>query len=199
MKIICIGRNYVAHAKELNNQVPSKPLIFMKPETSLFKGEKYRTPKFTVDLHFECEWVLRVGKEARHVAQDQALEYIDGMTLGIDFTARDIQSELKKKGHPWERAKAFDGSALIGEWKDFDDKCRYFKMYKNDALVQDGDINNMIFSPSVLIEEVSRYFTLMPGDMIFTGTPAGVGPVQSGDRLRGELEGEKVFDVELFN
>lgn len=190
MKILCIGRNYVDHARELKNEIPDSPLIFMKPATALWEGEKWPMPQFSKDVHYECEWVLRIGKNARNVDGEGALDFVDGMTLGIDFTARDVQSELKKKGHPWELAKAFDGSALVGQWQPFNPKPQQFSFYQGEELLQWGDTDLMIFKLPFLIQHLSQYFTLEPGDMIFTGTPKGVGQVEAGASYAGFL-GEK--------
>jgi 2-keto-4-pentenoate hydratase/2-oxohepta-3-ene-1,7-dioic acid hydratase in catechol pathway len=190
MKIICIGRNYIEHAKELNNPVPAKPVVFMKPSTAmLVNGKPFFYPAFTQDLHHEVEVVLKISKNGRHVQYEFAHTYFDEITLGIDFTARDLQEELKKKSHPWEIAKAFDDSAVVGKFVPLDQVSQggniEFQLKKNGEVVQHGNTKDMIFSFADIIVHVSQYFKLMQGDLIFTGTPAGVGPVQIGDELEG--------------
>lgn len=200
MKIICIGRNYADHAKELNNAVPDKPVWFMKPDTALLKdNEPFYLPDFTRDLHYECEVVLRVCKAGRHIGEAFADAYYDRLTLGIDFTARDLQDEKKKKGLPWEEAKAFDGSAVIGSWLPASETPFpfTFSLEKNGQVVQHGDTNDMLFSPAKVIAYVSQFVTLKVGDLIYTGTPAGVGPVVIGDRLAGKLGAHTLFDFEI--
>jgi len=191
MKIICIGRNYVDHAKELNNPVPSRPVVFMKPPSALLIGNRpFYYPAFTKDLHHELEVVLKIGKNGRHVQPEFAADYFGEIALGIDFTARDLQSELKKKGHPWEIAKGFDHSAVISEFISIDRVNRSaieFQLKKNGEVVQKGNTKDLIFSFEDIIVYVSQYFKLQMGDLIYTGTPAGVGPVQIGDKLEGEL------------
>ncbi|MFQ5447220.1 MAG: fumarylacetoacetate hydrolase family protein [Saprospiraceae bacterium] len=190
MKIICIGRNYARHAKELNNPVPAKPVIFMKPPSALLvNGKPFYYPGFTKDLHHELEVVLKICKNGKAVLPEFASSYYEEITPGIDFTARDIQSELKKKGHPWEIAKGFDGSAVLGKFvpleKVSQDGNIEFKLRKNGEVVQHGNTRDMITSFDQLIVYVSQYFRLLQGDLIYTGTPAGVGPVQIGDKLEG--------------
>lgn len=200
MKIICIGRNYADHAKELNNAVPEKPVWFMKPDTALLKDNApFYLPDFTKDLHYECEVVLRVCKAGKHIGEAFAHSYYDQVTLGIDFTARDVQDEKKKKGLPWEEAKAFDGSAVIGRWLSASEHAFpfTFSLDKNGQTVQQGNTADMIFSPAKVIAYVSQYVTLKVGDLIYTGTPAGVGPVAIGDRLCGKLGTETLFDFEI--
>ncbi|WP_020537814.1 fumarylacetoacetate hydrolase family protein [Lewinella cohaerens] len=192
MKIICIGRNYAAHAKELNNPVPAQPVVFMKPASALLVNRKpFYFPEFTKDLHYEAEIVLKIGKNGRHVQPEFALDYIQEVGLGIDFTARDLQSELKAKGQPWELAKGFDGSAVIGDFVSLDTLPGLsnieFYLEKNGERVQHGFSKDMLFSFQDIICFVSQYFKLQMGDYIYTGTPAGVGPVVVGDELRGFL------------
>jgi 2-keto-4-pentenoate hydratase/2-oxohepta-3-ene-1,7-dioic acid hydratase in catechol pathway len=200
MKIICIGRNYSDHARELNNAVPDKPVWFMKPDTALLKDNApFYYPEFTNDLHYECELVLRVCKAGRHIDEAFAPGYMDQLSLGIDFTARDVQEEKKKKGLPWEEAKAFDGSAVLGKWIPAD---RFplpllFTLEKNGEIVQTGNTADMLFSPAKVIAYVSRFITLKVGDLIYTGTPAGVGPVTIGDRLCGKIGENVLFDFEI--
>jgi len=198
MKIICIGRNYAAHIAELNNEVPERPVIFMKPSTALLKDNKdFFYPDFTHDLHYEAELVLKISKQGKHIEREFAHRYYEEVTVGVDFTARDLQSELKGKGLPWEKAKAFDQSAVIGSWKKWKDLQESsnirFSLDKNGQTVQEAESRLMITDFAGMIAEVSQYFTLQAGDLLFTGTPAGVGPVQKGDVLSGKLEGEEVF------
>ena len=198
MKIICIGRNYVDHAKELNNPVPKKPLVFHKPSTALLKANKdFFYPDFTQNLHYEGEIVLKICKNGRHVDPKFAHKYYNEITIGIDFTARDLQSQLKAKGHPWEIAKGFDHSAPIGEFISLDslenNKEIDFQLLKNGEVVQHGNTKDLIFAFDHLIAYVSQYFKLHIGDLIFTGTPAGVGPVQIGDTLEGKIEGKSLL------
>ena len=204
MKIICIGRNYSEHAKELKNEIPEKPVVFLKPQTALLKDNKpFYYPEWTKDLHYETELVLKICKQGKYVEEKFAHKYFDAVTVGIDFTARDLQSQQKAKGLPWEIAKAFDNSAVIGAIKDIGAAGHWetaginFSMKLNSIEVQVGNTNDMMFSFSKIIAYASQYFTLQTGDLIFTGTPAGVGPVKIGDKLEGFLEGDKVFDFEV--
>ncbi len=189
MKIICIGRNYIDHAKELNNPVPSQPLVFMKPSTALLKNEDdFYYPEFSEKIHFEVELVLKICKNGKYVDEKFASNYYEEIGLGIDFTARDLQDRCKKKGHPWEIAKAFDNSAALGTFikkTDLPQDSIEFKLLQNGKLVQHGHSKDMIFSFDTLIAYVSKFFTLNKGDLIYTGTPAGVGPVSIGDKLEG--------------
>lgn len=189
MKIICIGRNYAEHAKELKNEIPDKPVVFMKPASALLVNDKpLYYPEFTQDLHYEAEIVLKICKNGRHVQPEFAAEYYDQIAFGIDFTARDLQDQLKKKGHPWELAKGFDGSAALSDFIDVDKintEGIEFKLRKNNEVVQHGNTNEMMFSFTDIIVYVSKFFKLQMGDLIYTGTPAGVGPVQIGDKLEG--------------
>ena len=190
MKIICIGRNYAEHAKELNNPVPGKPVVFMKPPSALLVNDKpFYYPGFTKDLHHECEVVLKICKNGKAVQPEFAAAYFDEATLGIDFTARDVQDELKKKGHPWEIAKGFDNSAVVGKFVPLEKVTKNgsieFLLRKNGDTVQHGNTKDVIFSFEDIIVYVSQYFRLMQGDLIFTGTPTGVGPVKIGDLLEG--------------
>ena len=191
MKIICIGRNYAEHAKELNNPVPTEPVVFMKPPTALLlDGRPFYYPEFTSDLHYELELVVKIGKNGRHIQPEHAGSYIEEIGLGIDFTARDIQDRCKKNGHPWEIAKAFDHSAVLGSFvssKELDLRSIEFELEKNKEIVQRGDSRDMIFSFSEIIVFISKFFRLQMGDYIFTGTPAGVGSVKIGDCLEGYL------------
>lgn len=199
MKIICIGRNYAEHAKELNNPVPKEPIIFLKPKSALIRtGASIYYPEFTDDLQYECEVVLRICKNGKHINQRFARQYFDAWTLGLDLTARDVQNRLKKEGMPWELAKAFDGSAYVGEFQSFEPEQLYsssFSLFINGNTVQRGHTSDLIFSFEKLISYVSHYFSLQIGDLIFTGTPAGVGPLLPYDELEGFLNHVKVFEV----
>ena len=201
MKIFCIGRNYAEHAKELNNAVPTKPLIFMKPPTALLLENKpFFYPDFTKNLHHEIEIVLRISKNGKAIQPEFANRYYDKIALGIDFTARDVQDDLKAKGQPWELAKAFDNSAVLSKFvdlKDFDAANIAFSMTKNGETVQSGTTQDLIFSFDTLVAFLSNFFTLQQGDLIYTGTPAGVGPVKVGDTLEGFLEGVSMFTCEI--
>ena len=201
MKIICIGRNYADHAKELGNEIPEKPVIFMKPDTAVLKGNDFYIPEFSNDVHYELEVVLKISKGGKYIQKENAHKHFDEIGLGIDFTARDLQSELKSKGLPWELAKAFDGSAVVSEFykkEDFNLANLNFSLNKNGETVQDGDTSLMMFMPEDIIAFVSQYFTLRVGDIIFTGTPKGVGKVQENDILEGFLEGKKLLDIRIF-
>lgn len=198
MKIICIGRNYTAHAAELGNAVPEQPLVFMKPPSALLVNDKpFYYPDFTTDLHYECELVVKICKNGKCVQEEHAHRYYEQIGLGIDFTARDIQAKLKAKGHPWEIAKGFDHSAVLSKFIPIEEKHRKagiaFSLLKNGEKVQDGHTSNMIFSIDALIAYISKYFRLQLGDYIFTGTPAGVGPIAIGDVLEGYIEEKKMF------
>jgi 2-keto-4-pentenoate hydratase/2-oxohepta-3-ene-1,7-dioic acid hydratase in catechol pathway len=201
MKIICVGRNYVAHAHELQNEVPTSPLIFMKPQTAILKdGDAFYHPEFSKDIHYEGELVLRICKTGKHIEEKFATKYYDQITYGIDFTARDLQDELKKKGQPWELAKGFDGSAVLGEFvsiEDFSKENIDFQTFLNGKMVQDGHSNLMIYSFDYIVSYVSKFFTLKQGDLIFTGTPAGVGQVKIGDKIEGFIEGKKLLECEV--
>lgn len=192
MKIICIGRNYSAHAKELNNPIPSQPVVFMKPPSALLLNNKpFYYPEFSKDIHYETEIVLKICKNGRHVQPAFAKDYFKELTLGIDFTARDVQSELKSKGHPWELAKAFDFSAVVGKMQSVDKIPALsnisFHMDLNGERKQEGHSKDMIFSFTDIICFVSKYIKLQIGDLIFTGTPAGVGPIKIGDEISASI------------
>jgi 2-keto-4-pentenoate hydratase/2-oxohepta-3-ene-1,7-dioic acid hydratase in catechol pathway len=200
MKIFCIGRNYSEHAKELNNEVPENPVVFMKPATALLKdNQPFFHPEWTKDLHFETELVFRISKQGKYIKEKFAHKYYDKISVGIDFTARDLQAYQKAKGLPWEIAKAFDNSAVIGSFSDYEHKADgiNFSMKKNGEQVQIGNTNQMLFSIDKLIEYISQFFTLQIGDLVYTGTPAGVGAIKIGDKLEGFLEGEKVFECQI--
>ena len=191
MKIFCIGRNYVDHAKELGNAVPKQPLVFMKPPSALLvNNNPFYYPEFTKNLHYECELVLKICKNGRHVQPEFASKYYNEVALGIDFTARDIQQKCKEKGHPWEIAKGFDQSAVLSPFLPIERVNRHaieFELKKNGEVVQHGNTKDLIFDFDTLIVYLSKFFKLQMGDMIYTGTPAGVGPVQIGDKLEGFL------------
>jgi len=202
MKIICIGRNYLAHVKELDNALPTEPMFFMKPETALLPaGEPFPYPDFSKEIHYETELVLRICKTGKAIEEEEASEYYDAITVGIDFTARDLQSRCKAKGHPWEIAKAFDNSAPMGNFKKISalkhPEDVSFGMKLNGEWVQQGHSRDMIFSFDKIISHVSRFVTLEEGDCIFTGTPQGVGKVHVGDVLELFLEDESMFKFEI--
>lgn len=201
MKIICIGRNYAEHAQELGNEVPSSPVIFMKPDTAILKkGSDFYIPEFSNDVHYELEVVLKISKGGKYVQEENADKYYNEIGLGIDFTARDLQSQLKEKGLPWELAKGFDGSAVISEFykkEHFDIRNLNFSLLKNKHEVQNGNTSLMIFSPEKIIAFVSQYYTLRVGDLIFTGTPKGVGKVCENDELHAFLEDKKVLNLRI--
>ncbi len=202
MKLICIGRNYTDHIKELENEKPTDPVVFLKPDTAiLLKKQPFFIPDFSDDVHYEVEVLVKINKVGKHIDRKFAHKYYDEVGLGIDFTARDLQAQLKGKGLPWEKAKAFDGAAVIGKWlpkTDFEniDKIN-FSLKKNDTLVQKGNTELMLWKIDELIEYVSKYFTLKIGDIIFTGTPAGVGKVFANDQLIGYLEDQEMFSIKI--
>lgn len=202
MKIVCIGRNYADHAKELGNAVPDEPVVFMKPSSAMIHNSKpFFIPAFTNDVHYELELVYRIINNGRHIEEQFAHRYYDSVGLGIDFTARDIQQKLKSKGLPWEKAKAFDGSAAMGEYVALetlpDPKNINFQLFKNGEEVQTGQSSHMLHNIDAIIAHVSQYFVLTVGDLIFTGTPAGVGKVEIGDHLIGKLEGKTLLDLRV--
>ena len=202
MKIICVGRNYVDHAKELGNDIPDEPVIFMKPKSALLQSHTpFYYPEFSNELHYEVELVLRICKNGRYIPERQASKYYNALTVGIDFTARDIQNELKAKGLPWEKAKAWDNSAIIGKWVDTTPALLKepinFSLKNNEVIVQEGLSDDMMFSFDQIIAHISNYFSLNIGDLVFTGTPAGVGECVVGDILEGFLEKEKMFELEI--
>lgn len=202
MKIFCVGRNYAEHAKELHNEVPEEPVIFLKPKSALLQSHSaFYYPEFTNELHYEAELVLRICKNGKYIPANQANKYYNGITVGIDFTARDLQQELKKKGLPWEKAKAWDNSAVVGKWIDITPQILkgpiHFSMKLNEAIVQRGLSKDMLFSFDKIIANISQYFSINIGDLIFTGTPAGVGECVVGDVLIGYFEDIQVFEVEV--
>jgi len=202
MKIICVGRNYVDHIKELSNDKPTDPVIFIKPDTALLEDSNFYYPSFSKDVHYELELVFKIGKLGKNIEAKFAHKYIDSYGLGIDFTARDLQAKLKEKGLPWEKSKAFNGSAFVSKMLPFTpsliENTVDFNLNLNDHIVQSGNSSLMIWNVFELIEDISKYFTLKTGDYIFTGTPAGVGPVQKGDVLAGYLANEKLFDLKIL-
>lgn len=202
MKIICIGRNYSEHAKELNNPLPSKPVFFMKPDTALLpKNLPFFYPEFTKDLHYECELVFKINKVGKNISEKFAHTYYDEIGLGIDFTARDLQEECKTKGLPWEIAKSFEHSAPLSETfipkSELNLKNINFYLKQNDKTVQVGNSKDMIFNIDQIIVYISQFMTLKKGDLIFTGTPAGVGPVSIGDTLTGYIGETKMLDLKI--
>ena len=202
MKIICIGRNYPQHAAELGNEKPESPVIFIKPDTAkLQRRFPFYIPHFSNEIHHEVEVLVKINRIGKYIEEKFAYKYYQEIGLGIDFTARDLQQNLKDKGLPWEKAKGFDGSALIGDWFDKDNftdlKQLDFELVKNGATVQKGNTSQMLWSIDALIAEVSRFFTLKIGDVIFTGTPAGVAPVAENDVLEGYLGELKAFKVKV--
>ncbi|HCO85721.1 MAG TPA: 2-hydroxyhepta-2,4-diene-1,7-dioate isomerase [Arenibacter sp.] len=202
MKIICIGRNYVDHIKELNNERPTDPVLFIKPDSAVLpKEQDFYIPEFSKDLHYEVEVLVKIKKVGKHIDPQFSHTYYDEIGLGIDFTARDLQSQLKEKGLPWEKAKGFDGSAVIGKWLP---KSRFndvndlnFQLKKNNEVVQQGNTSLMLWKIDEIISYVSRFFTLKKGDIIFTGTPAGVGSISANDYLSGTLENEQMFSLNI--
>tara|TARA_B110000211_G_scaffold122877_1_gene141751 strand:- start:900 stop:1511 length:612 start_codon:yes stop_codon:yes gene_type:complete len=202
MKIICVGRNYVEHIKELNNEAPKDPVLFLKPDTAiLLKKQPFFIPEFSNEVHHEVEILVKINRIGKHIDRKFAHKYYDEIGLGIDFTARDLQSILKEKGLPWEKAKAFDGAAVIGnflsksDFKDIDNI--NFRLEKNDKVQQTGNTSLMLWKIDTLIEYISKYFTLKIGDIIFTGTPSGVAKVNSNDILKGFIEEKELFSIKV--
>lgn len=202
MKLICIGRNYAAHIEELDNERPSEPVVFMKPDSAILpKEQDFYIPEFSNEVHYEVEVLVKIKKVGKHIDEKFAHKYYDEVGLGIDFTARDLQAQLKEKGLPWEKAKGFDGAAVVGNWMDksnFKDINQLdFALFKNGALVQKGNTSLMLWKIDSLISYISRFFMLKKGDIIFTGTPAGVGKIKANDYLSGSLEGHELFTVKI--
>lgn len=199
MKIICIGRNYAEHAKELNNATPDKPVVFLKPDTALLKsGETFYLPDFSNDVHHEIELVIKICKAGKHIEPAFASNYYKEISVGIDFTARDLQKELKDKGLPWEKAKGFDGSAVIGKFIPMPNNQNVkFSLDVNQVTKQIGTSSDMIFDFNAIVSYVSQYFTLKVGDLIYTGTPAGVAAVKANDFLSGKLNGEELLTLHV--
>lgn len=202
MKLICIGRNYTAHIEELQNERPTDPVVFIKPDSSVLpKEQDFYIPEFSNDVHHEVEILIKIKKVGKHIDPKFAPLYYDEIGLGIDFTARDLQSKLKEKGLPWEKAKGFDGAAVIGNWVDKKNyknlDALHFDLYKNGEIVQQGDTSLMLWKIDEIISYVSSFFMLKKGDIIFTGTPAGVSKVEPGDVLEGHIEGTSFFKVAI--
>ena len=202
MKIFCVGRNYSDHAKELNSEIPDEPVIFMKPKSALLQPHTpFYYPEFTNELHYECELVLRIAKNGKYIQEKFANKYYDAVTAGIDFTARDIQNELKQKGLPWEKAKAWDNSAVIGKWIPFANiKDRHkinFALYKNKELVQTGNSEEMLFDFDYIVSYISNFFSINIGDLIFTGTPAGVGEIVVGDEIEAFMDEQSMLTLDV--
>ena len=201
MKIICIGRNYAKHIEELENERPDEPVVFMKPDSAiLLKNNPFIIPPFSQDVHYEVEIIVKINRIGKFIDQKFAHKYYNEIGLGIDFTARDLQGKLKSKGLPWEKAKAFDGSAVIGKYchkSELKLDELSFQLEKNGELVQDGNSSHMLWKIDELIAYVSQFFTLKIGDVLFTGTPAGVGAVEAGDQLRGTMEGKEMFKIKV--
>ena len=202
MKIICVGRNYTDHIKELDNKKPKDPVLFLKPQTAIInKGQPFFIPSFSEEIHYELEVIIKINRLGRFIEKKFSHKYYDKIGLGIDFTARDLQLELKNKGLPWEKAKAFDGSCLIGDWKnkkDFNNIDNIdFRLTKNDEIVQNSNTSLMLWKVDELIEHISKFFTLKIGDIIFTGTPAGVGRVEINDKLKGYMNDNELLSVNI--
>jgi 2-keto-4-pentenoate hydratase/2-oxohepta-3-ene-1,7-dioic acid hydratase in catechol pathway len=202
MKIICVGRNYVEHIKELNNEAPKDPVLFLKPDTSiLLKKQPFFIPEFSNEVHHEVEILVKINRIGKHIDRKFAHKYYGEIGLGIDFTARDLQSKLKEKGLPWEKAKAFDGAAVVGKFlakSDFKDVDNInFRLEKNDKVQQTGNTSLMLWKIDTLIEYISKYFTLKIGDIIFTGTPSGVAKVNPNDILKGFIEEKEIFSIKV--
>ena len=202
MKIICIGRNYSDHIKELSNQKPKDPVVFLKPDSAVIaKNQNFIIPSFSDDIHHEVELVVKINKVGKHIDNSFSHKYYDEIGLGIDFTARDIQNNLKEKGHPWEKSKAFDNSCMVGKFinkNNLEDLSSVkFSLKKNNELVQSGCSSDMLWKIDELISYVSQYFTLKIGDLIFTGTPSGVSRVESGDILEGFISADKMFTLKV--
>ena len=202
MKIICVGRNYVEHIKELNNEAPKDPVLFLKPDTSiLLKKQPFFIPEFSNEVHHEVEILVKINRIGKHIDRKFAHKYYDEISLGIDFTARDLQSKLKEKGLPWEKSKAFDGAAVVGKFlskNDFKNVDNInFRLEKNDKVQQKGNTSLMLWKIDTLIEYISKYFTLKIGDIIFTGTPSGVTKVNPNDILKGFIEEKEIFSIKV--
>ena len=202
MKIICVGQNYLNHIKELNSKINKSPILFLKPDSSIIqKNQPFFIPEFSKEIHYEVEIILKFDKLGKHIDRKFSNKYYNQISLGIDFTARDLQEKLKKSGYPWEKAKSFDNSAVIGDWIDInnfqDINNINFCLKLNNEVVQSSNSSNMIWKIDDLVTEVSNYFTLKIGDILFTGTPEGVGKVSIGDVLDGFLEEKKVFSIKI--
>lgn len=200
MKLICIGRNYAQHIEELQNEKPKEPVVFQKPDTAiLLKKQPFFIPDFSNDVHYEVEVLIKINRVGKYIDKKFAHKYYNEIGLGIDFTARDLQKQLKEKGLPWEKAKAFDGSAVVGKWiakTEIQDLNNFnFSLEKNGNIVQQGNTSHMLWKIDEIIEYISKYFTLKIGDIIFTGTPAGVGRVVANDKLKGFIENREMFSI----
>ncbi|MBC7000437.1 fumarylacetoacetate hydrolase family protein [Cytophaga sp. FL35] len=202
MKLICIGRNYTEHIEELNNERPDEPVVFIKPDSAILPNEQdFYIPEFSDNIHYEVEVLVKIKKVGKHIEEKFAYKYYDEIGLGIDFTARDLQQKLKEKGLPWEKAKGFDGSAVVGRWlpksdfKNLNDL--NFSLFKNEKEVQKGNTKLMLWKIDELVAYVSKFFMLKKGDIIFTGTPAGVGRIEANDYLSGRLEGQELFQINV--
>jgi len=201
MKLICIGRNYINHITELKNEKPSDPVVFIKPDTAILKKQPFFIPDYSKNIQHEVEVIVKINRVGKYIETKFAHKYYDHIGLGIDFTARDLQQKLKASGLPWEKAKAFDGSAVVGKWapkSTFESlENLSFSLKKNDVVVQSGNTQQMLWGIDAVIAYVSQFFTLKIGDIIFTGTPAGVGQVQAGDILKGYIENEEFFNIKV--
>ena len=202
MKIICVGRNYAEHIKELDNKKPNEPVLFLKPQTAIInKRQPFFIPSFSNEIHYELELIVKINRLGKFIQRKFSHKYYNEISLGIDFTARDVQLKLKNKGLPWEKAKAFDGSCLIGEWKNKKDFSNIdnidFRLTKNDEIVQNSNTSLMLWKVDELIEHISKFFTLKIGDIIFTGTPAGVGRVEINDKLKGYMNDNELLSVNI--
>lgn len=202
MKLVCVGRNYAKHAEELRNEVPAEPVLFIKPDSALLPpGHDFYLPDMDSAIHYEAELVVRIDKPAKHVEERFAHRYYSQVTVGLDFTARDLQQRLKEKGLPWEKAKSFDGAAFLGAWQPLAELKNWpqtsFQLFKNETEVQQGYSDHMLHGVDSLIAYISRFFTLKTGDLVFTGTPAGVGPLAVGDHLCLRLEEKTVGQLHV--
>lgn len=200
MKIICVGRNYKSHAQELGNEVPSQPVLFLKPDTALLKGKEFYIPEFSQDIHYELEVVVKISKVGKYIQKENAHKHYQEIGLGIDFTARDLQNQLKAKGLPWEISKGFDGSAVVSSFykkENYSLSDLNFSLMKNAQQVQKGNTSSMLFGIDEIIAYASKFFTLRVGDLLFTGTPEGVGRVTENDYLEAFIESEKIIDLRI--
>jgi len=199
MKIICVGRNYRDHAKELSNQIPDEPVIFCKPDSALLPPRHpFVIPSWSQEVHHEVEWVLKIGKVGKYIEPEFAWNYVDAMTVGIDFTARDLQKKLKTQGLPWEKSKGFDGSAVLGKWiRPATDQPHQIELTNGTQVLQSGNTGDMLFSVNQLIAHISQYMMLKTGDILFTGTPAGVAAVKPGDVLHASLDGQELLRLNI--
>lgn len=200
MKLLCIGRNYTSHNEEFHHERPKEPIVFIKPDSAVLpKEQDFYIPEFSNEVQYEVEVLVKIKKVGKHIALPFAHTYYDEISLGIDFTARDLQSQLKAKGLPWEKAKGFDGAAVVGKWMPKshykNSNALHFALFKNDKKVQEGNTAQMLWNIDELITHISTYFMLKKGDILFTGTPAGVGKVSPNDCLLGILEGEQLFKI----